>query len=147
MFNFLEANKLYFEQFYGGRKAHRKELERDYYGFPFGHDYWHDKFVEVEIPISLVNIRLRAEELVDQYADSINEGDKLPPIWVSIGRKLKNGDIILFWNRKIKTLDGFHRTAAHKKLGIKMIKAIMPLSHYKLFNTLEVRGNELYSKN
>lgn len=146
MLSFIDANKYYFKQFYGGRKASKKELEESFYKFPFGYDYWHESFVEVDIPISLIVITLRKPVLVEQYAEDIKNGQKLPAIWVSIGRKLKNGKVILSWNRQIKILDGFHRTAAHKKLGYKTIKAIMPLSHYEFFKTLEVRGNELYSK-
>ena len=137
-----EAKAQYFKQFYAGRKKGREDLKRV---FPYGSIYKTEMFVIVDFPVAVVDVRLRQEDLVPKYA--ADKAYNKQPVWMRIGRTMKNGEVILNYNRKPQVLDGFHRTAAAKLNNEKFVKAIIPESHYELLKTLEVRDNELHSKN
>lgn len=144
--SFDEASKAYKKQFYAGRKS---KVSQDGYKFPYSRArYSKEDFIEVEFPVNCISTRVRKKDLVPQYANDIKWGDEFPAVWLSIGRKLRSGEIILHHDRKIRVMDGFHRITATQSLNRKTIKACMPKSHYEYFkNNLEVKGNELYNKN
>ena len=96
-------------------------------------------------PVNAIDIQIMQPELIPIYAE-VNPED-LPAVWYSIGRKLKDGTIILHWDRKVKVMDGFHRTAAAKQRGDNLIRAIMPESHWLFFQKLKVIKYELCNKN
>lgn len=144
MISYEDADKIYFNTFYGGRKKGCPTQE--HYRFPFGNRYKNDVFVEVQFPTAPINTRLIRPELVPEYAERMESGDEFPAVWLSLGRLMTNGDVVLHWDRKVKVMDGFHRITAAKSLGYETIKAIMPKSHWEFFQTLKVVEDELYHK-
>lgn len=144
--SFEEADNRYKEQFYSGRKKDRFEKEKDKYLFPYSNRYRDEKFIEIEFPVSCIKTRIRQEELIPEYSTRMKKGDDFPAVWLSLGRKLKNGDIVLEHDRRVRVMDGFHRITAAQSLGLETIKACMPESHYNAFNNMEVKEYELYYK-
>lgn len=131
---YVEASAQYRRQFYSGRKSGKPEGN---YVFPFGCRYRDDWFVEVELPIAWFSPRPRCPELVPDYAARMESGAELPPVWVSLGRKFKDGSVTPFWDRKPVLLDGNHRMLAGQLAGLVKIKAVIPESHCVLLEQID----------
>jgi hypothetical protein len=101
----------------------------------------------VEFPVFCIKTRIRQDKLIPEYSKKMQEGVDFPAVWLSLGRKLKNGEIVLQHDRRIRVMDGFHRITAAQSLGLETIKACMPESHWKAFMEMEIINHELYYKN
>ena len=54
----------------------------------------------------------------------------MEPIWVSVGKKLKDGTVVPNQDLVLRTIDGNHRVTALKKLKKETVIAYIPESHY-----------------
>lgn len=129
--DFEQARKLFVEEFFKGRrqnKVYKDEI------FPYSKiRYLDEVFITTEILVSeTAKIYTVEQELVDKYVNYIKK-QTISPIWVTYGKKLKDGSVIIHWHRKFEVKDGNHRIEAYKKLGLNSIKAIMPQSHYRIY--------------
>jgi uncharacterized ParB-like nuclease family protein len=92
----------------------------------------------VRIPLEAVlDSRYKVhEEIVQEYMSMINEGVEFEPIWVQMGKRMKDGKINIFQHKKILAVDGNHRLHAYKRLGHTHINAVAPNSHLPLMRAL-----------
>ena len=131
MISYDEALRVYTEQFFGGRK---KGTSRKRFCFPFGNRYQQEQFVCVAVDRFLPDGWIKDSKVAELYLATIHE--EFPPIWLSLGRKLRNGFCVNF-HRKFIMLDGYHRMNALMAKGLP-VKAWMPESHYAAY--LQLRG-------
>lgn len=138
--NFFDAKKIYIEEYFKGR---RRNLDYTEEIFPYSIvRHQTDTFIKAQIEIKeIVELYEVDEALVDKYVGMIIDKNEFSPIWLSIGKKLKNGEIVRRWHKKFEAVDGNHRMAAYKKLKYKSIGAFMPKSHYDLYIRIK-NGNE-----
>ena len=126
-----EAEALYTEQFFSGRK---KGTSRKRFCFPFGSKYKNEMFVCVIVDRFLPDVVIKDPIIGEKYETTITS--EFPAIWLSFGRKIRSGFCINF-DRKFRMLDGFHRLNALLKNKI-AVTAWMPESHYRAY--LAARG-------
>lgn len=127
--NYEMAKKKHKQNFYKGRW---KDTEREC-AFPFGKRYEDDLFVLHMIPVKYIKAREAREGLVSKYKEMFEQGTTFDPVWLTIGRKLKNKEIVMKWDSQFHCADGNHRVLAAKEAGIKEILAILPESHYEFY--------------
>ena len=103
--------------------------------WPFGSRYYDETFVEVELPVNILSPgpNLRIPEQVDEFADKYRNGETMDAVWLTMGRKMRDGSIQPWWNKKPQIKDGNHRITAAQKAGIEWINVIMPESHVELY--------------
>lgn len=127
-----DAEKVYTEQFFSGRKS---GTSRKRFCFPFGNKYRDEIFVCVVIDKLLPDVVIKDPIVGEKYERSIT--CDFPAIWMSFGRKTRNGFCVNF-NQKFRMLDGYHRLNALLK-NKKPVMAWMPESHYRAY--LAARGD------
>ena len=91
---YLEAKQLFNEIYWSGRNSGKPTSDR----FPFGLTYVDENFVEVEFPLSAIDPKPSNTELLNTYAECWQDGVVFPPIFVSAGRLLKDGQITPSFN-------------------------------------------------
>jgi hypothetical protein len=129
--NYKDAANKHKEQFYGGMK-YGKPSPKFKYVFPYGSAYKNEEFIIEEIPISILRPRCVHQWLVEIYS----EGNIDEPIWVSVGRKFKDGSIAINYTGTFDILDGNHRVLAAIRKNKKTVMAVMPKSHYDFYKEI-----------
>jgi len=138
-----EAYAMHRKQWFEGKHKEWGNDESDY-NFPYGSQYEDEGFVEVKIPSKDIETITgpdvagdRTRQRVERYKNILKEkGERsMGPIWVSAGRKLRDGTISrsLDFKEPFSALDGNHRAQAAKELGHATQDAIMPASHWKAY--------------
>jgi len=131
--NYKQAKEKHFAQFYGGVE-YGKPKPRYGYEFPYGSIYKYEEFILSDIPLNIIEARCIHSHLVDVYSENFDSG--MEPVWLSIGRKLKNNTIAINYSCKFDVFDGNHRVLAAKKNKHSVIKSIMPESHYEFYKEM-----------
>ena len=126
---FEEAIRLHKIHYYEGKNKFKKEIE---YVFPYNFLHETDLFIEVEVSLDILETQDTDSERVDKYIEIMKKKD-MESIWISYGKKLKDGSVIRYWHSRFYVVDGNHRTAAARFLKRGKIKAIVPESHYDCF--------------
>lgn len=104
--------------------------------FPFGNNYKTEFFCVIDVKTDLLEPVYHSEEIVNKYIKIIKENKQINPILCSVGRKMRDGRIQLFWDKRVVINDGNHRSQAYKIENKKTIPAIMPESHSKVYNKI-----------
>ena len=128
MLTYLEARHMFQQAYWSGRNKGKLAVNK----FPFGQRYICTMFRYVEVPLDLLESKTSQPEIVPNYMLAIKAGDSFPPIFISMGRLLRDGKICKF--DKIKICDGNHRVQAAKNLGQKTITALIPHSHMEAYD-------------
>jgi len=125
MYTYEQASVNYKKQFFNGRKRGQTHPN---FSFPYGNRYRDETFIRVDIKIKYIKHNtLKQPELV-QYYENV---DKLEPVWLCCGVKLKDGTTILSYDGYVHVLDGKHRIEACKNRGY--VTAIMAESDYIVY--------------
>jgi hypothetical protein len=128
--SYNEALEQHRNQFYGGAE-YVPTKANIIYDFPFGELYKGEDFVTQTFEIKNIKSKIMHPELVDIYCKYLEiAGAEVEPIWLSAGRKMKNGKISRKWHNMLSIMDGNHRVEAAKKLGWSWIVGVMPESHF-----------------
>jgi hypothetical protein len=101
--------------------------------FPFGFRYENESFVVNDMEVSRLLPSCQRPEILKNYKLKFLNSIHIEPIWCSVGRKLKSGEVNKYQHHHVHIEDGNHRSQAAKDLGIKFIKAIMPESHWRAY--------------
>ena len=128
------AKALYQKQHFEGRNC-RKERSR--WVFPYGKCYIDEKFVEVEIPVDELISRVVDPHLIPAYIKIIKTQGSMGPAWVTLGKKMRNGEFQPRYENKFWVRDGNHRVESYKKMGLPKMPVIMPESHYFYYRKLK----------
>jgi hypothetical protein len=123
--DYIEAKRLFEKQWV--------KKKNQYCVFPYNKNYIDDEFIEVTVPIEDCKTQAIQSELVNKYINTLSKGVKFGPSWVIYGKRLKNGDVIPFWHKKLYVLDGNHRITSKLICGATMVNVIIPRSNYKLY--------------
>ena len=102
--------------------------------------YEDDLFLEITITTDDLYTQRVNANFVDKYMDLITKNIIRDPIWISCGKKLRDGTIVPHWHRKYFVLDGNHRTEAYKKMNFEEVVTYIPKSHYEYLLRAEKRG-------
>ncbi len=101
--------------------------------FPYNKNYINDEFIKIGVPLEDCLLQQTDKELVNKYTNEMLNGSNFSPSWVIYGKRLKNGEVIPFWHKKLYVLDGNHRLMSNKECGNTNVEVIIPLSNYKLY--------------
>lgn len=130
--NYRTAKSTYETAFYMGRNKGLNNCV-----FPYGSMYESDTFVKVRLHTKLLRQHKRTNiDTAKAYKDIMKRKD-MGLLWVSVGRKMRSGDIHPNFDLLLEVKDGNHRLAAHKMLGHEDVVCYMPESHYKYLNSGE----------
>jgi len=120
-----EAKTLYLKEFSIEREDETLELPHD---LPYGSGNFED-IILVDVPVELIDNYPTYSKLTDEYIDN----KIIDNVWLTYGRNYKDGSFIPFWNFQFQVKDGNHRIEAAKQLGVKTVKAYMPISHWRSY--------------
>ncbi len=124
--DYFKAKDVYVKQFHRGRNIGKPLKAKE---LPYSNCN-NDTFILVDVLLVLIDNYPLYAGLVEQYSkETIDE-----PVWLSFGRKHRDGKFRSFWNRRFQVRDGNHRVEAEKVKKSKTIKAYMPLSHWEEYN-------------
>jgi len=103
--------------------------------FPFGIRYHEENFIVRKINVKDLRPSTQRPEIVEKYKSILSEEKPVDPIWCSVGRKMKDGNIQRFYHKYVEIKDGNHRAQAAKELGLKQIDAVLPESHWEVYES------------
>lgn len=124
MIKTTEAKQIYIKQFHQGRK-HGDLLEAQDLPYGTGND---QDFILTEIPVDLIINCPRYDAITEDLVNLYN--GQMEPVWLAYGRDFYDGTFNKFFDNKFQVRDGNHRVEAFKRMGMKTIKAYMPINHY-----------------
>lgn len=124
--NYEEAAALFYTEHKLGRRG--PLWQRD---FPYGIRYQDDIFILNTVSVDKLKLQDTDLNVVNQYRQLIQSGIKMSPIWISVGKKLKSGEVVPQHNGMYTIKDGNHRVQAHIALNLNEVDVIMPESHFK----------------
>ena len=133
--NYTEAAIAYKKQWLDGKYANSNQE----CVFPYNLFYIDDTFVSINVSVEDCVCQMTDDVRVNKYINKIKENIDLGPAWVLYGKRLREGEVIPFWHKKLYVLEGNHRVVSRKKLGIKETEAIIPLSNYTVY-TRDING-------
>ena len=129
-FSYEETQEIYFSRFFAGRHGGKKTKRLI---FPYGKRYACENFVSAEIELDFIDrARVKNPEVLGRY-QAIQKDQNMDEVWLSIGRKMKNGSICPNYERCFRIYDGNHRITAARAIGREVILAMLPESHYKFY--------------